>query len=161
MWLQAVSLQPGMELFEVHCIPLGFSHDVVLTCWRSLAASRSFKCAMPGVLRYAEDKQKAKAQYEAIGKLLDAQCESNRRRNAEEVAQHQEEIDRLKAKWAADDAAARQAELSARARQQQLNVEVKEFNRCSVNALLVDDLGEIIMTVHQEVALIVVASQRT
>lgn len=80
-------------------------------------------------IRYAEDKQKAKEQYEAIGKLLDAQCESNRQRNAEEVAQHQQEIDRLKARWAADDEEARQAELSARARQQQLNVEVKEFNR--------------------------------
>ena len=85
----------------------------------------------PGAIRYAEDKRKAKEQYEAIGKLLDAQCESNRQRNAEEVAQQQEEIDGLKARWAADDAAARQAEVSARARQQQLNVEVKEFNRCN------------------------------
>lgn len=84
---------------------------------------------LPDAIRYAEDKQKAKEQYEAIGKLLDAQCESNRQRNAEEVAQHQQEIDRLKARWAADDEEARQAELSARARQQQLNVEVKEFNR--------------------------------
>lgn len=81
--------------------------------------------------RYAEDKQKAKEQYEAIQALLDAQCESNRQRNAEEVAQHQMEIDRLKARWAADDEEARQAEVAVRARQQQLNAEVKEFNRYS------------------------------
>lgn len=81
------------------------------------------------VIRYAEDKRKAREQYEAIGKLLDAQCESNRQRNAEEAAEQQQEIDRLKARWAADDEEARQAELSARARQQQLNLEVKEFNR--------------------------------
>lgn len=56
---------------------------------------------------------------------------SNSQRNAEEAAQQQQEIDVLKARWAADDEAARQAEDSARARQQQLNLEVKEFNRCS------------------------------
>lgn len=100
---------------------------------------------MPGALRYAKDKQKAKEQYEAIGKLLDAQCESNRQRNAEEVAQHQEDIDQLKARWAADDEAARQAEISARARQQQLNVEVKECNRYNVNTLLAGDFGTVIM----------------
>lgn len=82
-------------------------------------------------IRYAEDKQKAKEQYEAIKQLLDAQCQSNRQRNAEEAAQHQVEIDRLKATCAADDEVARQAEVAARARQQQLNVEVTEFNRYS------------------------------
>ncbi len=66
-------------------------------------------------VRYAEDKRRAREQYEAIGKLLDAQVASNSQRNA---------------RWAADDDAARQAEDSARARQQQLNLEVKEFNRC-------------------------------
>jgi len=80
--------------------------------------------------RYAEDKRRAREQYEAIGKLLDAQVASNSQRNAEEAAQQQQEIDALKARWAADDEAARQAEDSARARQQQLNLEVKEFNRC-------------------------------
>ena len=79
--------------------------------------------------RYAEDKRRAREQYEAIGKLLDAQVASNSQRNAEEAAQQQQEIDALKARWAADDEAARQAEDSARARQQQLNLEVKEFNR--------------------------------
>ncbi|KAA6422444.1 MAG: hypothetical protein FRX49_07619 [Trebouxia sp. A1-2] len=78
---------------------------------------------------YAEDKRRAREQYEAIGKLLDAQVASNSQRNAEEAAQQQQEIDALKARWAADDEAARQAEDSARARQQQLNLEVKEFNR--------------------------------
>ena len=107
---------------------LGF-YTLQFTLWQSLAASHTYNCTMPDAIRYAEDKRKAKEQYEAIGKLLDAQCESNRQRNAEEVAQHQEEIDRLKARWAADDEAARQAEISARTRQQQLNVEVKEFNR--------------------------------
>lgn len=82
--------------------------------------------------RYAEDKRRAREQYEAIGKLLDAQVASNSQRNAEEAAQQQQEIDALKARWAADDEAARQAEDSARARQQQLNLEVKEFNRCCI-----------------------------
>jgi len=54
---------------------------------------------------------------------------SNSQRSAEEAAQQQQEIDRLKARWAADDEEARQTEISARARQQQLNLEVKEFNR--------------------------------
>lgn len=81
-------------------------------------------------LRYAEDKRRAREQYEAIGKLLDAQVASNNQRNAEEAAQQQQEIDVLKARWAADDEAARQEELAARAKQQQLNLEVKEFNRC-------------------------------
>jgi glycerol-3-phosphate dehydrogenase len=80
--------------------------------------------------RYAEDKRRAREQYEAIGELLNAQVASNSQRNAEEAAQQQQEIDALKARWAADDEAARQAEDSARARQQQLNLEVKEFNRC-------------------------------
>ena len=84
----------------------------------------------PAPARYAEDKRRAREQYEAIGKLLDAQVASNSQRNAEEAAQQQQEIDALKARWAADDDAARQAEDSARARQQQLNLEVKEFNRC-------------------------------
>ncbi|DBB04582.1 hypothetical protein WJX77_001387 [Trebouxia sp. C0004] len=79
--------------------------------------------------KYAEDKRRAREQYEAIGKLLDAQVASNSQRNGEEAAQQQQEIDALKARWAADDEAARQAEDSARARQQQLNLEVKEFNR--------------------------------
>ncbi len=85
--------------------------------------------------RYAEDKRRAREQYEAIGKLLDAQVASNSQRNAEEAAQQQQEIDALKARWAADDEAARQAEDSARARQQQLNLEVKEFNRCRIRGL--------------------------
>jgi len=85
--------------------------------------------------RYAEDKRRAREQYEAIGKLLDAQVASNSQRNAEEAAQQQQEIDALKARWAADDEAARQAEDSARARQQQLNLEVKEFNRCCIRGL--------------------------
>ncbi len=80
--------------------------------------------------RYAEDKRRAREQYEAIGELLNAQVASNSQRNAEEAAQQQQEIDALKARWAADDEAARQAEDSARARQQQLNLEVEEFNRC-------------------------------
>ena len=92
----------------------------------------SYKTVLrPDAFRYAEDKKKAKEQYEAIKQLLDAQCDSNRQRNAEEAAQHQVEIDRLKARWAADDEEARQGEVAARARQQQLNVEVKEFNRYS------------------------------
>ena len=79
--------------------------------------------------RYAEEKKRAREQYEAIGKLLDAQVASNQQRNAEEAAEQQQQIDVLKAKWAADDEAARQAEIAARTRQQQLNLEVKEFNR--------------------------------
>ena len=54
---------------------------------------------------------------------------SNQQRNAQEAALQQQQIDVLKAKWAADDEAARQAEDAARAKQQQLNLEVKEFNR--------------------------------
>ena len=59
---------------------------------------------------------------------------SNKQRHAEEAAVHQQEIDSLKARWAADDQAARQAELDARLRQQQLNAEVKEFNRYSMGS---------------------------
>lgn len=57
---------------------------------------------------------------------------SNNQRHAQEAAAHQQEIDVLKAKWAADDETARQAERDARLRQQQLNVEVKEFNRSAI-----------------------------
>ena len=42
----------------------------------------------------------------------------------------------MKAKWAADDEAARQAERDARLRQQQLNAEVKEFNRYACKQVL-------------------------
>ena len=86
-------------------------------------------CSSSLACRYAEDKKRAREQYEAIGKLLDAQVASNQQRNAQEAALQQQQIDVLKAKWAADDEAARQAEVAARAKQQQLNLEVKEFNR--------------------------------
>lgn len=89
--------------------------------------SANFACVC--CARYAEDRKRAREQYEAIGKLLDAQVASNNQRNAEEAAEQQQQIDALKAKWAADDEAARQAEIAARAKQQQLNLEVKEFNR--------------------------------
>lgn len=85
----------------------------------------------PCAVRYEEDKRRAREQFELIGKLLDAQVASNNQRHAEEAAAQQQEIDALKATWAADDEAARQAERDARLRQQQLNVEVKEFNRCA------------------------------
>lgn len=64
---------------------------------------------------------------------------SNSQRNAEEAAQQQQEIDVLKARWAADDKEARQVEITARARQQQLNLEVKEFNRYCAYASYAED----------------------
>lgn len=87
-------------------------------------------------IRYEEDKKRATEQFELIGKLLDAQVASNNQRHAEEAAAQQQEIDTLKAKWAADDEAARQAERDARLRQQQLNAEVKDFNRLARAARL-------------------------
>ena len=40
-----------------------------------------------------------------------------------------QEVQALKAQWAAEDEAARQGEVEARLGQQRLNAEVKEFNR--------------------------------
>eukprot|EP00891_Asterochloris_glomerata_P001355 jgi/Astpho2/1355/Aster-x1001 len=79
--------------------------------------------------KYQAEKRAAQERYKAIGALLDEQCAANAEQHAEEAAQVAQEVQALKAQWAAEDEAARQEEVKARLGQQRLNVEVKEFNR--------------------------------